>query len=362
MNLFVVHNSNQLKNCIVISQTQYRNMRNDLYYTVDIEEEAERAKCQGIFNDIYKIEFLQDLFHRNNILKKTIVQIKLGIDFKKVKKNLPNDPKIYKKIFCSGVNLKSFEYYYAVKQKNNKCQLYLYEEGINEYYCLGKKKDFFKAIYSHFFFRHYYPEECTALYVHSPDLVDNKQKNIKLLKIDNILDNKDLIQILNEVFKYDCNRVEKIKNKFIFLDSAFYNIEQDKYQIFLVEKIAEVVGKDNLLIKLHPRSAGNKYGKEYKIIDIKVPFEIIFLNNVDFINNIFVSVASSSVLNIKMIFNLEPKIIMLHEIMRVRFSKEVTDTINRANKKCNNKYLIPREENELIEIIKTVFRDIDMGR
>ena len=89
------------------------------------------------------------------------------------------------------------------------------------------------------------------------------------------------------------------KEKYIFL-SCIYDIEGGEPigELELALKIAKKVGKNNLLVKVHPRDDKKKYIQAGLKVDQNslIPFEVIQINN-DFSNKILITTLSASILN-----------------------------------------------------------------
>ena len=84
------------------------------------------------------------------------------------------------------------------------------------------------------------------------------------------------------------------------LDIDGKKIEEDQ----LVKQLAESLGKDNVIIKVHPRDTRNIYrnmGLEI-LENSEIPWEIIQLNN-EFSDKIFISLSSGSILNASAMLN-----------------------------------------------------------
>lgn len=102
---------------------------------------------------------------------------------------------------------------------------------------------------------------------------------------------------LNKVFC--ANRKFEYQEKYIFL-SCIYDIEGGEAigEFELAKAIANKVGKNNLLIKVHPRDDKEKYISSGLKVDenSSVPFEVIQINN-DFSDKILITTLSGSILN-----------------------------------------------------------------
>ena len=133
-------------------------------------------------------------------------------------------------------------------------------------------------------------------------MIYNPKAPIK--KIEN-LERKDieLRNIVNKVFKYDLIN-DIYDKKYIFFEESFFCDNKGIDDMDLILNIAEIVGKENLMVKLHPRNKVDRF-KEYGITTNKtigIPWEVIQMNN-DFSNKVFLTISSGSVLASKLYFN-----------------------------------------------------------
>lgn len=120
---------------------------------------------------------------------------------------------------------------------------------------------------------------------------------LKTVKIQSISSNTKTANELKEIFEIHENQMQ-YPEKYIFFTSV-YDFEGGKpvgeYQ--LVERIAKVVGKDNLLVKQHPRDSRKIYKENGFHVDknSSIPWEAIQLSY-DFSDKVFLTVNSVSVL------------------------------------------------------------------
>ena len=109
--------------------------------------------------------------------------------------------------------------------------------------------------------------------------------------------NKVFLDHINTVFGYD-PASDIYQQKYIYFASSADVDGKNIGETELVLKIADIVGRENLLVKMHPRDGRHVY-EEYGIAVSKnstIPWEVIQMNH-DFSSHIFLSVSSSSVLN-----------------------------------------------------------------
>ena len=108
---------------------------------------------------------------------------------------------------------------------------------------------------------------------------------------------KTLLETVNLIFDYHPER-DSYSQKYIFFASSSDIDGNPVGETELVLRIADIVGKENLLVKMHPRD-GRKVYEEHGIAvsrNSAIPWEVIQLNH-DFSDHVFLTLSSGSVLN-----------------------------------------------------------------
>lgn len=125
---------------------------------------------------------------------------------------------------------------------------------------------------------------------------------------------KQMSSILKDIFEVE-NRI--IKQKYIFFASS-YDIDGKSYgEIDIILKMAELVGKDNLLVKVHPRDSRNVYN-EYGISVMEkswVPWEAIQLIG-NYQDKVMCTVHSGAFITISALQGSEGKGIFLYPVVK----------------------------------------------
>lgn len=313
MYLFLIMTPSQLLNAIVLSKTVLKDVDCDAYMTANLEKYKGAVENNNVFKNVYSYELLPDITGRENPFKRMLVRIKNALDIKKIYDMMPSDLRSYDRIFASGISLRNYEIYYAAKWLNPSIRISLYEEGLCEYYILTEKSKS-KKLFSHFFFHSYYLEDCRELYVYEPSIVKSSWDNISVKAIPRFFDDKELLSLLNEVFDFNIEETFVYKNKVVFLESCYdEDLELEKHQLELLNRVVESVGDENVLVKMHPSSPNDKYPENIKKVYSKTPFEILALN-MELDRCAFVSVCSSAIINPKLILNKEPVVLCLDRI------------------------------------------------
>lgn len=230
-----------------------------------------------------------------------------------------------KYVFKLGKEPAYSDYFIAVADEYNKIfyyymincgyypNIHFYEDGMNSYILNNKancNKDFIKhEIYGKYSF----PLNIKDQFTYEPHVVINKEKTISYLRIPRLqINNKKVKRLYNSIFPS-----EKIpKEKYIFLEEAFYCDGISSTDVELAEELAEMVGKENIVVKLHPRNDYDRFTpRGFKVMKKnKIPWEMVLLNN-DFSSKVFVTVSSTSALTSGIVFEKPFTALFLFKIM-----------------------------------------------
>lgn len=140
--------------------------------------------------------------------------------------------------------------------------------------------------------------------------------NIPKLNEDNLL----YIEILNKIWKFDSNKL--INQRYIFFEESFFLNQVDSNDMLIIGDIIDIVGKENILVKLHPRSRENRFEK-YGIKtnqDSSIPWELIALNSVN-LKQTLIAISSGSLIHPQLYWGVKQKVICLAECKEYWFKK-----------------------------------------
>lgn len=145
-------------------------------------------------------------------------------------------------------------------------------------------------------------DDIKEMYIFEPDLAlfDKNHLALQMPKFNK--NSQEIKRILNYVFDYkeDIN----FDSKYIFFEESYFADGRAIDDKELVLKIADLVGKDNLMVKLHPRNPVDRF-VELGIKTIGqsgIPWEVVIMNH-NFSDNVFLTIASGSVLSPRIIFD-----------------------------------------------------------
>lgn len=134
-----------------------------------------------------------------------------------------------------------------------------------------------------------------------PELIDipnDRKKDYTSIRLPKLTSDKEFLEAINTVFDYDPSS-ELFPQKYIYFavaaDLDGFTIGEEK----IILRIAEIVGKDNLLVKVHPRDERDVFRQAGLNVsrNSALPWEVMQLNH-DFSKHVFVSLYSGSPVNI----------------------------------------------------------------
>ena len=222
----------------------------------------------------------------------------------------------YTRVFISGPGTACPAVYYAIRKMNPRVKLSLYEEGVFEYYLFDYPWNTKRRWYSRLFYGCFYLDEAEDLFVYAPNMVVNAPNNLKIKPIPAIYENDNYKKCVNHVFAYNDSGLENLENfQYIFIDSCFNELSLEQVQHSVVGILFNIIG-EKMIVKMHPRSDFHKYD-DIGVNHLKTnqSLEMILLNHsFDVENVVFVSLVSSAIFNIKLMFRKEPRIVLLNDL------------------------------------------------
>lgn len=362
--IYVVMSYYQLIVAIQIKKTIYPNDFADIIITdssADYLQIANNLKGQNVFKNVFTAVTNKKNGAKSNVFEKVIRAINIVL-------NNNNFPK--KCCNINGYDYDEFLFfnndyfvnclYFNIKKNNPRLIRRRFEEGYVSYFGSpelfmsrsGHLQHRLEAMYNH---TNMY--EADEMFFYEPDLVllkDNYKKITLIPKIDR--NNLETVSILNSVFNY--KKDNEYDRKYIFFEQPFLQDDIKIDDLNLVLKIADKVGKENLMVKLHPRSRTDRFSK-YGIKTNKIvstPWEIVIMNNA-FSDKVFLTISSGSVLSPRIIFGDTPPTYMLFNCIPQKERKVVTSDFLKfltefKNKFCGENFIIPKNIDEFFEMLQ----------
>jgi len=309
---------------------------------------------EKIFNNVIFLN-VND-FNHQRLYKTKIKYIKKSIEYfflrKYGKRFSPNDV-IYDTVWTSFMDRSTWLYYLYLKEKNFNLKLNILPDGTGVYKLLSTRQNIIEEKILNFFNKKPFLKEINCLYIYEPSLIDKNYYNINIKSLPKI-DDRNFQHLLNKIFKIDSNIIDVfLTNKFFYFEAPFIQKEAKVKQ----EKLISYFCKNNIKIKIHPRTIIKDNVPKSCIIDNNIFFESLFLK-INFKNKVFISGISSATLFSKLIFNQEPYVIFLYKLYdldKYTFgSDNYLDFLEKFKSLYSdtNKVFIPETLNEFYEIIE----------
>lgn len=274
-----------------------------------------------LFNNSYHIKTRELLRERNWFL-----ELKHFIDMSFKNKSKYSSPLLkelsdlfFDEIVVYNVGRDSIAFFYSLSKYNKNIKLSRYEEGILSYNntiqrIANPKRvliDFVRMLQK----KPQFTKSGENFYCFYPELYKGELSPVKVPLIGN---NSETTYIIKKVFNVNLSEND-YKEKYIFFTSVYdFEGEHPVGEFELVCKIADLVGKDNMLIKIHPRDRRTIYADNGFKVDknSNIPWEAIQLTG-SFKDKVFLTATSGSVLSGSFMSSDSPRTYYLYELCKI---------------------------------------------
>lgn len=322
MNLFVCSTAYQLMNAVYLAKS--KDEKSDIIFIKRGMEkicDIYKLKKEKLFRNIYCWYTLTDKVSDDNVAdskSKIIYNLKklyIYNNLKKIYKTLPNYDQIYETIYIGYADFPSQCIYYYFEK--NDCKLNLYEDGTYTYECLAVEPSLLRRISCHILFGSYILDKCSKIWIRKIEQLNlGKHTDIEIGIIE--VEEKMKSRLLS-IFRGDGINISAFSKSTIFFDQNIeINLIKGK-QIEIVETIVKEIGKDELVVKMHPASKNINYPDNVLKFYDRLPFELI-MDSYSMDNKILISIFSTACFSPKLLMDEEPYIILTYRIMKNWFS------------------------------------------
>lgn len=320
----------------------------DLYYiptSKNAEELVAKARETGLFKNVYMLP---------NISIEYPITLRQGVDISlrrfDVRKLMKN--KNYETVYYNsdGWLLNSIVF---SSLGNKKSRNIFVENGINPYITPYDSKQWYLRLFINL-------SGMTCMdgrfidsrYIFEPSLMQVEQKGeiVPLKKFDR--EDKQFKENINRIFGDDDNYLDSFKDKeIIIMEQGPRKEPIDMYALW--KKVSEFIPMDKTIVKSHPRQKqGNLSGLGFEVYKRYVtPWEVISLNQ-DMSNKTLMSIFSTSCIYPKIMYDDEPRVIMLYKLIGFDytfFGKGMIGFVEGVGKlyRDKNRFFVPETWNEL---------------
>lgn len=280
--------------------TLFQNDTVDLWisdHSIGVDSVTERLRKQKLFESITYIK-TKDLIYLKNRFKKLVNTLQFGLGKKQITQTNNYNEIIF---YSTSEIIYCISNIYRRRKFNTTWSRF--EEGILSYetdFVYGNSVKILEKILT-LFNRNIVTDEIKKYYCFFPEL-KKTNRQWRLIKIPDLSANEAYIKsILIDAFGFE---EKPIKQKFIYFASSS-DIDGYPYgETELILKISNIVGKDNLIVKKHPRDDRDVFDKHgIAVLDsIGIPWEIFQMSSY-FQNKILLTVDSGAFLGITAMLN-----------------------------------------------------------
>ena len=354
--LFLCDQTLEFFNIIVILQKMELEGERDIVFSDknDFSKYENKVKETGLFSNIYNIKIKdieKEFWDLNDSEKYNLIVTPKGIV------SFPEYTETYTDIWINIDSVHAQLQYYNCINNGMNPKIHLICEGIGNYTRkisdVEKNQEWHEEYKENSYYNHvldnyiYMPE----LYVGEPD--------IELQEIPRISqEDKELHDILTFIL----GKGNLPKEKYIFFETPLYDMGIMNNELELFENIAEIVGKENIIVKRHPRNSIDRFScLGYKVLPNSIlPWEALLVNNyIEVQQKIGISIFSQTCFSPFLIFDIPIHIVCLLDLMRhpvhwyarpewVKYHKNFIENINMEK----IQYHCPNNQEELIYVME----------
>ena len=311
--LFYCNSTVSLISSIQIRLTELMRENADILITDDVKgasEIAARMKRLKLFRKVIYVKGRNFEYKGAGRLKHLAKIIKANFDDAETKRYidlLGNDKRGWDILYFYDYNLFLCALYDLSLSENRSVRCVRFDEGILCYPNLDKMKG--KRILINEMLRKLRKKSgllpAIQMYeIFLPEVLKEFVTSARILKkIEEVKRNGETHRILNELYCFSISQFI-FPQRYIYFSSPYRNDGIEVDDTDLLNQLAKRLGKENIIVKSHPRDRENKYEKQgFCIIrDSYIPWEIVQMNK-DFRNKVFLSLTSASIVNAQIMFN-----------------------------------------------------------
>ena len=285
---------------------------------------AERMRECGLFENVYHVKSLA--LTRNQVSHDTFSRIVNAIFPMRELREYGDIRPVYSDVYFANFDNFSQVLYNALVHKTPELKLHVFEEGLASYssfsrfyselkgYYGDRNSGIRKYLHKYIYRTQVIPGNLSEFLAFNPHLIqwDPECAIREMEKIDCL----DLAfrNIVNGVFGFDPSARE-YDRKYIFFEESFYADGSEVNDVALIEQLARRVGKENMMVKIHPRNPENRFDRlGYKTNrNTAIPWEVVVMNTDDLSDKVLITVASSCILNPIIVFGKKVRAYSLYD-------------------------------------------------
>ena len=312
--LIIANVYSQLIIAIQMRRTVFKN--DDVSIMVsDISKDACRysrnLENEKVFDSVYYVEARKYSPEPVSMFKK-MTSISRIVSGNKVFREIYDET--WDKLCFYNTDTATYSLYVSLAKKNPELECIMFEEGIMSYstpfsdnmrYRIAEKALSLRGIRS-------LQNATKTFYCFYPEQYSGKFAARKIPKID--MSDQGFVNIIRRVFEVDAEKNNRIYSRKYIYFSGVYDFEGGSPigELDLIERVSDAVGKDNMVVKVHPRDITDRFIERGLNVaeSSNVPWEAIQMTS-DLEGVTFLTTISGSVLFTNLITNAPVKSVFL---------------------------------------------------
>ena len=295
-----------------ILQTYYQNAEVDLYISSGIKgakQLVQNARETGKFRKVELIVIRKTFYKDKSVKDKLVYVCKRAWE---IIATLRLAKTIYRQhydvVLFSNISILTKRLTTLFLHSNPSCRIELFEEGTITYTQQFADGDSEKTPYRRFVDSRGVINCLDTLYVFNPEFLVWKPSKGKVVTLPKLTHpTEDFHKTINTIFGYEqCE--DKYDKPLIFFEESHVMEGFEVPDVEIVNRIAEKIGKSNVMVKIHPRNYQNRFAQlGYKTNkNIAIPWEVIMLNQ-SMAGKILVTISSGAAIYPYLYFGIPTK-------------------------------------------------------
>lgn len=351
-NLIICRTPFQVITALVLFYSRLKGERNDLLITSNFSQSKDVAqKCQMLSCFENVLYFNSEGFnHVKGVINPNVFLAQLKPTLKK-----------YDTIYTNSLygDLEDALMYF-----NKDANVVLFDEGYSSYLDLSLKNNLSLrhkiCVYISHLLYHRTPSHkaIKQQLLYDPDLIvsDMPYPIGKIYEMETEITDK-VMSATSFIFNIK-NSIAEYSKKYIYFEESFANDFNNNGDLDIIEMIASIVGKENLLVKLHPRDKTNRFSNKgiSTNINLSVPTEAL-LSEMQKQDKIFISFSSGATVNYKFICNYNVKTILLYKLVPngfITMSQKQKEWFEKFITKYNQNIYAPETKEDLVSLLNSI--------
>ena len=311
MRLFVVTSVYQFLNALTV-QMNDPSVPSDILCVLKLLDDTfdlEALRKEGVFQDVYVwtgdiCSFRMVSKTKVEKLTNAIKKVRLALGKKRLQKQMPKSGKHYDEIFLAYPDYPSRLAFETLRDKDTRCAFL--EDGAYTYEVFSKKQSRLKSLAFRLLLGSDVVNLVSLIYVYRPEILCLPKKQAKVMRITSEL--KKTGPIIKRIYKHELPNADLIDRFAIMFDQDIEEPITASQQANMANICANTIGKENFVVKIHPRSLFSTYSNQVDICREKCPFEIL-MSTMQIQNKVLISLFSTACMTPKMMLDLEPVVI-----------------------------------------------------